>query len=441
MKDAATRLLEQSVAQGAAAAESLIKVGATRTVAMEASGNVSWTRTAEGGIALRVFLENGAVGFASACGPHPDGEAIGHLVAAALDAARDSRESIELPRGDAGTGRGLGIFDPRLHAATPADLEGLLDEAVREALRADPRVRRAQSASIAASSSEIWMQNTSGLAGGYRQTLVHLSLDLSADDASGASAVTRRSRTARSLAAFSPALFGDETARLAIIALGGGPSPRGSLPAVFGPAPAADLLRQLAAKLIPPGPEAGSPVGSRLLNIIDDGRLPGGVASAPFDGEGTPTRRTLVVSAGRFCQMPHDLASAARWGACSTGNAVRPSFRAAPRRMTTNLFIAPGSDPPQDLMATIGEGAWIQSLRPTPAMTGHDESLLGLAAGRCIKAGRPAGAFAGVPVVCPLPALLDGIRGVGNDLTFGLVGGSFGAPSILVQDVELGAPR
>src|SRR4029434_8680625 len=113
------------------------------------------------------------------------------------------------------------------------------------------------------------------------------------------SVVIRRSRTARTLAAFSSGLFGDETARLAVTALEGRPPREGTFPVVLAPPVSAELLRCFTKGLMLPGnPSPGAGVGSRRLTIIDDGRLPGGCASAPFDGEGVPTRRTTLVAHG-----------------------------------------------------------------------------------------------------------------------------------------------
>ena len=43
----------------------------------------------------------------------------------------------------------------------------------------------------------------------------------------------------------------------------------------------------------------GNRIGSELVTIIDDGRVPAGLGSSPFDGEGVPTRRTAVFDRGR----------------------------------------------------------------------------------------------------------------------------------------------
>lgn len=443
-------LLDQAVSagrsRGLAWAEVFQKSGAARTVSLMPDGSVNWTRTAEGGVALRVVLEDGATGFVSATGPAPDETTVRHLSDAAFDAARCDRahagESIHPVTGAGGSGRGLGIFDTRLHTATPGDLEGILDEAATEALRADPRARRLESASIAASSTEVTLANSAGFAGSYRQTLVHLSLGVVAGDAAGA-VVVRRSRTARTLAAFSAGLFGDETSRLAATALEGRPPREGTFPVVLAPPAAAELLRCFTRTLTLPGPAPGAAVGSRRLTIIDDGRLPGGCASSPFDGEGVPTRRTTIVSQGEFGEMIHDMASAAATpGACSTGNGLRASFRDAPRRSPSNLFIAPGSEDPSDLLAELsrlGGGLWAQTVRPTPAVTGDDTIFSVLVTGRWVGDEGPGQPVSGALVSWPVASLLDGVLAAGNDLTFGFLSGSYGAPSLLIREIGVRA--
>lgn len=438
MNERAAALVEICLSRGAAQAEAWIKIGSTRTVSLEPGGAVSRGRSAEGGVGLRVVTADGRLGFASCCGPGLDGEATTALADAAIATAHAlwPAAAEPMPSGRLPDGRGLGIFDPRLQAATPSDLEALLDDAASEALRTEPRVSRLDAAAVAASTSEVWIANSAGLSGGYRQTLVHLTLGVVAG-AGAESVVVRRSRTARSLSAFSAALFGDETARLAAIALEGTPPEAGLSPALLGPAAAAEVLRLLARGIGPGKPASGERVGSARLTLLDDGRLPGGVATAPFDGEGVLTRRTPLVTRGLADQVLHDRASAARHAASSTGNGVRSSFRDPPRHGATNLFIAPGGESPEELMAGMGEGLWIQSLRPTAALTCAQGTVAALAAGRHVRRGSPGAPLAGALVLLRPGDLLAGIEGVGNDLTFGFPAGSFGSPSLLVAPLEV----
>jgi PmbA protein len=42
----------------------------------------------------------------------------------------------------------------------------------------------------------------------------------------------------------------------------------------------------------------GQPIASAALTLIDDASLPGGLQSAPFDGDGFPSRRRVVIDKG-----------------------------------------------------------------------------------------------------------------------------------------------
>ena len=42
----------------------------------------------------------------------------------------------------------------------------------------------------------------------------------------------------------------------------------------------------------------GEAIGNELLTVIDDGLMPAGLATSPFDDEGVPSRRTEMVSRG-----------------------------------------------------------------------------------------------------------------------------------------------
>ncbi len=66
----------------------------------------------------------------------------------------------------------------------------------------------------------------------------------------------------------------------------------------------------------------GSRIGSELVNVVDDGRVPAGLGSAPFDGEGVPTRRTPVFERGMLRSFLYDTYYARKLGAASTGNST-----------------------------------------------------------------------------------------------------------------------
>jgi PmbA protein len=105
----------------------------------------------------------------------------------------------------------------------------------------------------------------------------------------------------------------------------------------------------------------GEPIASPLVTAIDDGRLPGGLGSRPFDGEGLPTRRTPLVSRGRLSSWLLDSYSARKLSLASTGNAAR-SAGSAPGVAPTNLWIEPGERTLEAIIADTPRGLLVTEL-------------------------------------------------------------------------------
>lgn len=109
--------------------------------------------------------------------------------------------------------------------------------------------------------------------------------------------------------------------------------------------------------------EGASPLGDKLgqrafdkrLSLYDDGRVDGAPASAPYDDEGVPTRRSPLIESGVVRSFYYDLQTAGLAGAQSTGNAAR-SLNSQPNPSTTSLIFAEGEVSYQDMLADIQEG-------------------------------------------------------------------------------------
>jgi PmbA protein len=67
--------------------------------------------------------------------------------------------------------------------------------------------------------------------------------------------------------------------------------------------------------------DLGTTIASPLLSVCDDPLHPSHVSAKAFDGEGTPTRRTEVISQGVLTQFLHSAGTAKRLNAQPTGNA------------------------------------------------------------------------------------------------------------------------
>src|SRR5258705_12213361 len=125
---------------------------------------------------------------------------------------------------------------------------------------------------------------------------------------------------------------GKEAARGTLRRLGARKAKTAHVPVVLDPMVAASMLEHifegingdsvyrgasfLAGKL-------GQKIAGQNVTIIDDGTIPGGFGSSPFDGEGVPTRRTVVIENGVLSSYLLNTYTAKKLKLATTGNASR----------------------------------------------------------------------------------------------------------------------
>lgn len=180
-------------------------------------------------------------------------------------------------------------------------------------------------------------------------------------------------------------------------------------------------------------------LGSALLTVIDDGRLPGGVSEAPVDGEGVETRRSVLVEEGKLRQPLlswREAAAGERWSGC----VGRPGWREIPRVAPTHLFIKP--DPSVgvgDLLGAVSRGFYLLG-EEGPARFDFDDDRFELpVSGFTLRRGRAVEPFARALLGGSVRGLLQSIQGVGRDLTFRPRRGLLGSPTLLLTGLELRA--
>src|SRR5207245_9824032 len=89
--------------------------------------------------------------------------------------------------------------------------------------------------------------------------------------------------------------------------------------------------------------------------------MPGDLGSKPFDGEGLPTRKNVVVERGVLKSYLLDTYAARKLGLASTGNAAR-SVGEASSVGATNLYLAPGMATPEAIVRSVTRGLYVTEL-------------------------------------------------------------------------------
>jgi len=223
--------------------------------------------------------------------------------------------------------------------------------------------------------------------------------------------------------------------------LGAAPLPTGRYDIVLEPRPAAQFLRLIAPSFFADNVQRsksaiaqkkGKAVYSKLITIMDDGLLPDGFASFPFDDEGVPRRRTTLVKEGFITNWLYDSQRAAREGKISTGNSSRSSIHKPASINVSNCFIKEGDA--DKLLQVAGKGFLVtdvMGLHTANPVTG--DFSLG-AEGFCIEAGGKGRPVRGVIVAGNIHELLGRVAAVGRDLKFTA---NYGAPSLLIMEVQV----
>ena len=102
----------------------------------------------------------------------------------------------------------------------------------------------------------------------------------------------------------------------------------------------------------------GQKIAGDNVTIIDDGTIPGGFGTSPFDGEGVPTRRTVVIENGVLNSYLMNTYTAKKLGLATTGNASR-GLAGTPGIGPGNYFLQPGTRTPKQLISEIKEGLYV----------------------------------------------------------------------------------
>jgi len=180
---------------------------------------------------------------------------------------------------------------------------------------------------------------------------------------------------------------------------------------------------------------AGERVFSRVVNILDDGLLDEGWATAPADAEGLPTEKTPLVEDGVVRGYLFDSYWGARMKARSTGNASRSGYMDTPSVGITNLYMeaAPGAGSLEDLFREAGRGLFITELMGVHTINPVTGDFSLGAGGIWIEDGGLEYPVRGLAVAGNLLSLFEKVEATAGDVRFL---GPVGAPSILISELE-----
>jgi PmbA protein len=176
----------------------------------------------------------------------------------------------------------------------------------------------------------------------------------------------------------------------------------------------------------------GEKVAGDNVTIVDDGTMPGGFGTSPFDGEGVPTRRTVVIDRGILSSYLLNTYTAKKLSLQTTANAAR-GLAGNPGIGPGNFFLQPGSRSPKQMLADIEEGLYVTEFLGFGVNMVTGDYSRG-ASGLWISKGEFAYPVEEITVAGNLKDVFFNISEIGNDLEFR---GSVACPTIRIDGLTV----
>jgi len=369
----ARRAVEVAVAEGAEFADAWASDGRGLQVSVEKNSLKSTNDRSGGGVSVCAII-CGATGMShdGRLGADAAVEAALRAVSAARLAAPDP-DFVRLP-GPEPFDEVAGLYDPDIASmGIPQIVEFLMAE-VEGARSVDARilVKGGGSAGFGRSA----MVNSCGIEIEHDSTWVGCSVFPTFKDGDDVGSYFDFDH-ARRMSEFAPGGIGRSAAEMAMSFRGARPAPTAELTVVLGPLASISLFSAVAGAAGADGIQRGrsflaGKLGERIasehVTIVDDGLVPGGLASGAVDGAGSVRRRVTVVEKGVFRQELHGLYTvekAHRQGreAVCTGHGLRLGGVSP-----TNVRPALGSRTAAEILSEVDEGIYVNHGGVAPDM-------------------------------------------------------------------------
>lgn len=343
----------------------------------------------------------------------------------------------------------LKIFDPNLAMISTDQKVDFLKRVEKAALDYDSRVVMTNMCTYIDAIMHVYLANSRGFAGMYSATKVGSYLMGVARDENGM-VNAMNVGTSNFYNELDAEEIGRGAGKRAVELLSGQPVPTQTCTVVFDPIVAAQIIAYLSMALTAEAMQRGrsflmgrmgQDVASDKVTLLDNGRLPGGWATAPFDGEGVPTSATRLIDEGVLQNVIYDSYTARREGRQSTGNAGRNGHRSLPTLMPTNFYLQPGQVTPDELIADVQNGLYVTSIMQTGGINPITGDCSMGANGLWIENGKLTRPINGVTVATTLNDFLKNVSEVANDLRVMPFFGAIGAPTVRVENVTVGGTQ
>jgi PmbA protein len=442
LKQLASDVLARALRAGATDAEAVVYQGDEFSTLVRLGQVETLKESGSRAVGLRVFI---GLRTASTSSSDFSAESIDRLVDGAVTLARITSEDpfaglpepTEFGQHDAAAQH---LYFDDVNLQPPADRIRIAREVEAAALAFDPRIQNSGGGDFDTATSHKILMNSRGFTGEYRRSYCGFSAQPIAHDVDGKMQRNYWYSAARSTRLLEdPVAVGQEAARRTLQRLGARQVRTQQAPVVFSP----EIARSIVGNIFDAANGdaiyrhasffagmLGERVAGENVTVIDDGTLvfdreserdgsikTGGFGTSPFDGEGLPTRRTVLIENGILKSYVTNTYTARKLGlARSTGNAAR-SLAGNPGIGAGNFFLEPGTLTPAQIIADVKSGLYVTETMGFGVNLVTGDYSQG-ASGMWIENGELAYPVEEITIAGNLKDMYRNISAIGNDLVF-----------------------
>jgi len=444
LKEVAQDIVARAMKSGATAAECVAREGDEFSTLVRLGQVETLKEAGSKSIGVRVFFGQRA---ASTYSSDFSKAGLDRMVKSALELAKITSED---PFGGIPDASQLGqlttnldLYHEDVYSLPGADRIDYARRTEKAALDFDPRIKNSEGGSFDAATGRKVLANSHGFVGEYRRSYCSTAAVPIAQSDDGAMQRDYWYSVARTLKKLdAPEKVGRIAAERTLRRLGAKKVKTAKVPIVFDPMVSTSILEHifegingdsvyrgasfLAGKL-------GQKIAGDNVTVIDDGTIPGGFGTSPFDGEGIPTRRTVVIENGVLKSYLLNTYTAKKLGLQTTANASR-GLAGTPGIGPGNYFLQQGTKTPKELIAGIKEGLYVTEFLGQGVNLVTGDYSRG-ASGLWIQNGELTFPVEEITVAGNLKDLFFNISEIANDLEFR---GSVAAPTFRIEGLTVG---
>lgn len=443
LKKLATDVVKRAMTGGATAAEAVARDGSEFSTVVRLGEVETLKESGARALGLRVYIGQRA---ASTYTSDLTAAGIERLVSGALELARVTSEDpfAGLPDlAELGSlSEDLDLYYEDVYSLTTEERIDYARRAEAAATKADPRIKNSDGGSFDAATGRKVLANSLGFVGEYQRSYCSISAVPIAEDSNGAMQRDYWFSSARTLKGLeSPEQVGEEAARRTLRRLGAKKIGTTRVPVVFDPlvsrsivehffeAANGDAIYRQASFFTG---KLGQAVAGANVTIIDDGTTRGGFGTSPFDGEGVPTRKTVVVDKGVLTSYLLNTYTGRKLGMKTTGNAAR-GLAGTPGIGSGNFYLVPGEKSPQQLISEVDRGLYVTEFLGFGVNLVTGDFSRG-ASGMWIENGELTYPVEEITVAGNLKEMFHNISAIANDLVFR---GAVAAPTLRIDGLTV----